>query len=522
MRTDRNSKSQTYLWLFLAMVIALSHQAVFMKWTCDDAFISYRYAENLSQGRGLVFNSGERVEGFSNFSWVVLLALFNLFRLSPLWVSKMLSLCFSLFLIGLVFKTARVSGVGLGGALLCSFLVSSATSLAYFSMSGLETVLYAFLLLLAVYLNTKFMTSPSRKTLFYLYAVLFWAAITRPEGILFLLISASYHLGKGFRSKQREALKVAGLPLFLFLSLYAGFILFRYVYYSDILPNTFYAKPLGTFVGAGTSALFVNFSSGLFSGTFLLIPLALFITHKRFLRQNLYPLLFCLVQVFFMSYTGDWMAFGRFFFPVFPLVVISILTFTSRFHSESARPRWKFFASLAAIASWLVFAGLNSIQTAQAVANKDDYPYFVMNSIELTELGKWLKDNFSTDARISLRRQGAVPYYSQMQSLDFLGLTDKTIARMICQEKDLKEEARLISGYIVQQKPDLIILFPSKSEVAGWSIDATPGDGKLIHLEHLIYSYASQEGYISFKEISMGETEKALLLTRPGLQELHR
>ena len=37
----------------------------------DDAFISFRYAENLVNGHGLVFNPGERVEGYTNFLWVI-------------------------------------------------------------------------------------------------------------------------------------------------------------------------------------------------------------------------------------------------------------------------------------------------------------------------------------------------------------------------------------------------------------------------------------------------------------------
>ena len=40
----------------------------------DDAFISYRYAENLFNGHGIVFNPGERVEGYSNFLYVLLMA----------------------------------------------------------------------------------------------------------------------------------------------------------------------------------------------------------------------------------------------------------------------------------------------------------------------------------------------------------------------------------------------------------------------------------------------------------------
>jgi arabinofuranosyltransferase len=522
MRIDRNSITKPHLLLFLAMVIALGHQAIFVQWTCDDAFISYRYAENLSHGQGLVFNSGEKVEGFSNFSWVVLLAFFNRFGLSPLWVAKVFSVLSSLLLIGLVFKTARASGVGSVGALLCSFLVGSATSLAYFSMSGLETVLYTYLLLLAVYLNKKFISAPLQRTLSILYAVLLCVAITRPEGILFLLISAVYHAGQGLPHKKREGLKTT-LPVpLLFLSLYAGFILLRYVYYADIFPNTFYAKPLGTFVEAGYNAFFVNFSSGFISGSFFLFPLLLFMAHKKFLFQNLYPILFCLAQVFFMSYTGDWMAFGRFFFPVFPLAVVLTLTFLSSLRGSSSTQRHKHLVPFMAFAVWLVFAGLNGMQTIGAMADKDNYPYLVMNSAELTKAGKWLQDNFSPDTTISLRRQGAVPYYSQMRSLDFLGLTDKTIARMVFHKKDLTEESQAISRYIVQQGPDLIILFSSKSEVRGWSIDASPAGGRLNHLEYLIHELAIKEGYTALQSIPLGEIEEAHLLAKPRAPDLLR
>lgn len=509
-RTD--SLKNLHLIIVLAMVIALSHQALFLDWTCDDAFISYRYAENLSHGQGLVFNTGERVEGFSNFFWVVLLAFFNIFGISALWVSKILSLCFSLLLIGFIFKTAYASGVGAAGSILCSFLVSSATSLAYFSMSGLETVLYTLLLLLAVYLNIKYKVTPKQKTFFLLYAVLLLAAITRPEGILFLLVSTVYHLGQGLRQKKCKAFKAILPAPLLVLSVYAGFILFRYVYYSDILPNTFYAKPLGTFVDAGYNAFFVNFSSGLTSGSFFLIPLLLFIVNRRFLAQNLYPVLFCLIQALFMSYAGDWMAFGRFFFPIFPLAVVLTLTFLSTFPTSSSPIRWKSRTSILCLVAWIFFAGLNGAQTIKALENRDNYPYLVMNSAELTKVGKWLKDNFTSDTTIALRRQGAIPYYSGMMSIDFLGLTNRKIAQTLFKENDMMQESRLIAAYIVKQKPDLIILFSSKSEVSGWLLNESPSEGRLIYLEHLIHNLAVDEGYAHRKDISLGETETAHLL----------
>ncbi|MGB5680770.1 MAG: hypothetical protein WBM47_02890, partial [Polyangiales bacterium] len=37
----------------------------------DDTLISLRYAERLLEGKGLTWNDGERVEGYSNLAWVL-------------------------------------------------------------------------------------------------------------------------------------------------------------------------------------------------------------------------------------------------------------------------------------------------------------------------------------------------------------------------------------------------------------------------------------------------------------------
>ena len=45
----------------------------------DDAMVSMRYARNLAQGNGLVWNLGQPpVEGFTNLGWVLLMALVQL------------------------------------------------------------------------------------------------------------------------------------------------------------------------------------------------------------------------------------------------------------------------------------------------------------------------------------------------------------------------------------------------------------------------------------------------------------
>ena len=62
--------------LLLGALLALTLVHMLQYGACvqDDAFISFRYAANLLDGHGLVYNPGERVEGYTNFLWTVLMA----------------------------------------------------------------------------------------------------------------------------------------------------------------------------------------------------------------------------------------------------------------------------------------------------------------------------------------------------------------------------------------------------------------------------------------------------------------
>src|SRR4051812_24526368 len=55
-----------------AAILLLQYQ--YFHYTSDDAYISYRYARNLSDGAGLVWNPGQHVEGYTNFAWIEVLA----------------------------------------------------------------------------------------------------------------------------------------------------------------------------------------------------------------------------------------------------------------------------------------------------------------------------------------------------------------------------------------------------------------------------------------------------------------
>jgi hypothetical protein len=115
---------------------------------------------------------------------------------------------------------------------------------------------------------------------------------------------------------------------------------------------------------------------------------------------------------------------------------------------------------------------------------------------------------------ITLRRQGAIPYYSKMKSIDILGLTEKEIARTIYDEKDTFKENEKNAEYILNQRPDVLILFSFRSDYEGWMFDGSEPQDRLFHIEYLLYEKALQKKYSHLKYLPLGKLEKAHFLVR--------
>ena len=105
----------------------------------DDAFISMVYARNLVRHGQLVYNVGERVEGYTNFLWTVLLAACHAIGFSMERASRVLALGFS---IGTLFIVARMSLREVWWSrLVAPAILVSCTSFAAWTSGGLETAL---------------------------------------------------------------------------------------------------------------------------------------------------------------------------------------------------------------------------------------------------------------------------------------------------------------------------------------------------------------------------------------------
>lgn len=152
----------------------------------DDAYISYRYAANWARGLGPVYNSGERVEGYTNFLWVAFLALAARAGADVVTVSRNAGMVACWLLLVLAYRCTTVE---LGRSRLMGFGVAAALALhgalAANARSGLETLPLACVVLAAqVALLAELRRGRRHWTSGLLYGI---ASLIRADGILFVV-----------------------------------------------------------------------------------------------------------------------------------------------------------------------------------------------------------------------------------------------------------------------------------------------------------------------------------------------
>ena len=130
--------------LLLVLLFALIEQLLFGM-VPDDAFVTFRYADNIAAGHGAVFNVGDGFEGPPNFLWLILVTLPK--ALFGLDVARSATVLSVLCVLGCVVLAYRLGGrFGLPAAV----LTSGASGLAAYGLAGTETALFVLLLLAVV------------------------------------------------------------------------------------------------------------------------------------------------------------------------------------------------------------------------------------------------------------------------------------------------------------------------------------------------------------------------------------
>ncbi len=219
--------------VFLATVIIYClYIAFFWNYSIDDAFITFRYAENLADGQGFVFNIGDQpLEGYSNFLWLVILAALYKVGLPTYLCAKIIGLVSfplaAMLFFGFHLKKNDTLAWLMGPLLLISPIT------AFWGLSGLELGLHTLLLSLSAILLLR--RSP------WLYAVLPPLILSRPEGVA-LALGMILTVGISDLLHKRIEVRRLLIPLIIVIVTYAGLTVFRLTVFGYPLPNTYYAK----------------------------------------------------------------------------------------------------------------------------------------------------------------------------------------------------------------------------------------------------------------------------------------
>ncbi len=317
------------VFIFRTSFVAIDGQRYFSLF--DDAMISMRYAWSLAHGNGLVWNPGERVEGYTNLLMVLVMTPFNALIQDKRFVSLPIQafgvitmLAIAYFGLKVFRKLAPTSSEGRPGLLEILFVVSTLFyyPLAYLTLMGMETGLLTLLLLAAVFYGFNARDQSSRSDLLVMTILLGFAYLTRPDSLIYTAVIFGLILIDAYTSRRDKVwfYRIA-FCLLLFTLFPLGQLIFRWSYYGELVPNTYILKvqgfPLPLRIKNGIA--FIRPFIREFSVISLLglIGLILDFSWKRLLAISLF-----LVSVGYQIWVGgDAWRLWRFIVPAIPLII---------------------------------------------------------------------------------------------------------------------------------------------------------------------------------------------------------
>jgi len=242
-------KSLVYTLLLIAFALGLTI-AIYNAWpfTTDDAYITLRYAYNWAHFGQLNWNLNDpvKVEGYSNSLYLGLAYVAIKLSLNPILVLKVISLFSLAGALVIIYLIAKSYANSICSILAVTFF-GSYYGTVWWTVSGLETITFVFLTLISFYFYLLSTKADWKKSLLWLGISGFFVAltgITRIEGPLVgIAIVICLLLDEIARkSSWKEALpKLLALAV-PFLLIYGVYFLLRFLWFKELLPNSYYCK----------------------------------------------------------------------------------------------------------------------------------------------------------------------------------------------------------------------------------------------------------------------------------------
>lgn len=435
----------------LLATAALWGHAAALDYVADDAYISFRYARHLAAGHGAVFQPGARVMGYSNPLWTAVLALGEAMGLGGELLAPLLGALCGGATLALLLAWGRGHLAGRWSVAALWLLPACSGTFALWTMAGLEGPLFGLLLTAAALALHRAGPTAAPRALVPAAALLALAVWTRPEAPLLVAALALAQAARG-RWAARPALTtvaaVAALPL-LAWTLQAAAI---WLYYGDIVPNTYYAKahPLSWPLVARAGRLSWRFVSAN-AGIPLLIPLA-WLGTRAWRLGGPGPLMLALLLGFcgfFASVGGDALLWHRMWAWTIPWLAVLAAEALAAAPPLRRRPAIGGLLVATTAALWLA-PSLGG--PARRMLDLDR---------QIVEAGRALGERLAAlppSTRVAANTVGALAYHADLHVIDMLGLTDAEIARSPGRRLGVPAHESHCGRCVLARQPDLIVM----------------------------------------------------------------
>jgi arabinofuranosyltransferase len=434
----------------LLVAALLAHSAYYHPFISDDALISLRYAKRWMNGDGLTWTDGERVEGYTNFLWVVLTALLGKLG-GYVFGARLLGtigVLLAVFAAGFVPEKRRFS---VPSALVGGGLLVTSAPLAIWAIGGLEQGLIAGLL--AVVLRALATLEAGADWRRLMPAGLACAALVlvRADGFVLVGLALFGHAlaSRAVRDGIVCSAKLA-LPTLIALALQLAF---RLAYYGDFQPNTARVKLAlttarvsegFTYVTRGEGAAAVVLAAG--------VAATVFAVRRGAGRTLFIP----------WSIVLGWWAYvaivGGDIFPGFRQLVPTFvpLCLLAGDEARAAWPRFERRKALGGAALAAVLAANAKLQFSHPENHRAKEERWEWDGYSM---GRTLRRAFGKQQPLhAVDAAGALPFWSELPSLDMLGLNDRHIARTRVAGFGTGSLGHELGdgAYVLARKPDLI------------------------------------------------------------------
>lgn len=472
---EKNSPDKLLIIFVIAAIFIPLFYSLYTHNLWEDFFTTFRHSKNLAEGKGLVYNPGERVHGFTSPIGVLLLAFSYLLTgkssfLAAVWLYRVISIIAftgaGIFLLLSFKENIKESFFTIFLAILYLFETKS----VMFSSNGMETAFMLFFIAWFIFLSSQDLNKN------WLMEGICWAGLlwTRLDGFIYILSLSLANLIFNQRPRKETLitlLKSAGICLILYLP----WFFWAWCYYGSPIPNTVQAKsiivirnlnsfPWGflknyfsnpllnifgpVFYPFGDSPYWMRIFSyflSVFSLLYWLLPL------KDRLGRMISCSFFLITLYFFFLF----ILISPWYYP--PVAMLGLFVLVRGFYTLYNLYRGRSLISK-------IIPGILGLITTIVIY------IFILTLIQVRiqqkevefgnrqQIGLWLKINGQKEDKVYLEPVGYIGYFSEARMFDYPGLVSSEVVRLLWENREMN-----FFTLITKIRPDWIVLRPSEA-----------------------------------------------------------